>query len=59
VVDLGPAKILAMPLNEEASSRNGFWSREIHALRVQRELSTDWLSEAQDAALLESVGTSR
>ena len=111
MVDFGPAKTLAIPMNEDADSRSGFSSREIRALRFQRvvagaialcpvvglvfhhymhieerrannnrhmllrigdtgrnirtllhplrELLTDRLSEAQDAALLESVGPSR
>jgi hypothetical protein len=59
VVDFGPAKILVIPMYEEATSRSGFLSREIRAPRFQRELATDRLSEAQDTALLEPVGTSR
>ena len=59
MVDFGPAKTLAIPMNEDPNSRSGLLSREIRALRFQRELATDRLSEAQDTALLESVGTSR
>jgi hypothetical protein len=58
VVDFGPAKIPAIPMNEEANSRNGL-SREIRALRFQRELATDRPSEAQDTAPREPVGTFR
>jgi hypothetical protein len=59
VVDSGPAKTLVIPMNEDAYSRSGFLSREIRALRFQRELATDRVSVAQDTALLESVGSSR
>ena len=59
MVDFGPAKTLASPMNEDAHSRSGFLSREIRPLRFQRELATDKLSETRDTALLESVGTSR
>jgi hypothetical protein len=60
VVDFGPAKTLAIPTNQDANSRSGaFLSREIRALRFQRELATDRLSEAQDTALFGSVGPSR
>jgi hypothetical protein len=59
VVAFGPAKILAIPMNEEANSRNGLLNREIRALRFQRELATDRLSEAHDTAPREPVGTFR
>jgi hypothetical protein len=36
VDDFGPAKTLAIPMNEVAYSRSGFLIREIRALRVQR-----------------------
>jgi hypothetical protein len=59
VVDFGPANTFAIPMNEDANSRNDFLSREIRALRFQRELATGSLSKALDTALLESVGTFR